>query len=118
MIPEVGNLAHPAQPHIRARGNQAGANRAIVGFLLCVAAEHVTESFHEPTLSVGEMEHTAMSIWGSASKKGWLTGSLSRGYQVQRTLGRVFDLKVDIFSRSDTLIDLNKTIFKALFKLG
>ena len=40
-------------------GHQAGANRAIVCFLFRVAPEHVTESLQEPTMSVGEMEHTA-----------------------------------------------------------
>ena len=120
MIPEVGDLAHPSKPHMRSPGNQAGANRTIVGFLFCVAAEHVTKSFHEPTVSGGAMEHTAHVHLGERLEKGMVDGlTVARILQGPADLGAAsFDLKMVIFPRSDTPIDLNKTVFKALFKLG
>ena len=66
------------------------------------------------------MEHTADVHLGQRIEKGMVDGfTVARILQGPADLWAAsFDLKVDIFSRRDTPIDLNKTVFKALFKLG
>ncbi len=66
------------------------------------------------------MGNTADIHLGKRIEKGMIDGlTVARILQGPADLWAAsFDLKVHIFPRSDTPIDLNETVFKALFQLG
>src|SRR5712691_3070853 len=118
-VVHIGDVAHPAKPHIRGPGEETRRQGPRICLLFGIASEDVIEGVHEPAVFLNKMYYAADVHLGEDIVQGMVHRLTAAGILEGPThvLATFFDLNVRILTPGDTLIDVRNALFKPMLKL-
>lgn len=114
-VSDIGDGTHAAQSHVRAPGQQAGADDIVIRFRLAVTVQHVLESVHEAGATVHETEH-GLDVNVREHLEQRVVDCRSGARSGQRPAPAPLPPELLVLTRRNAAIDLEQAPFEQLLK--